>query len=785
MSKFTKIVSSFKNGKVSPKLLFRQDIPELKDSCSDLTNFYVKPFGGAERRFGTTMLDQLKYDSGLLSPLGNGNLYPLNYSTQHSYIIYLADSLPSIFESEFRSPVNTTSKFVRIFSRQGEEYTVRSISSGPTLSPWYDVAYGQAFNPAIVSSFTALPSSGWQTTQLGRKTIFTHTSGTKMPFVVDLMISDGTTRFMVYPWCFDKDLFTRKATTERGGGTFVPMGGLTIPCTGFSTNTLSVASTTTFTGYYTAGKVNEFSGGADKKMFRQVVITNFPILSNAADYIGAAVILRNASNQDATHLIVSSTAVGSDMYFGTICTCEATAANFTATSWAFSQWGGPLGFPKAVTTYKGRVVFGGTPGNPSTFWATSISANNPNTFQTLLPFKLGQDAASPTDVSGFLYFGAYADTALAASFNEAGAGDIQWIRGRKYLHFGTTVGEHQISFVNGLFDVANMETSKVSSYSSAPVQVTEGNQKMFYVTTDKTSIRFISTNDKYSESEDVSLSVLNQEYSSIEKIAWCESGGCLLFRTGTKMHSISVNQQSGVLGFGENECVFDVVDFVVLNGWDTTADNAYILAHYGGAYRLLSMPFKAIQESTSQLSNTYGYHYLDLAVATSNYTIPGQTGTVSITDTRFASKLIGYYMGENYGEVTANASGVMVFPIIPTTMLFAFLTYGLPFESTLKTSYINEGSKYGDANGLIKRIDRVTLNLTKSGACTVGSDNGIEDPVMFPIARASSTAWVDSNPTVELSSNPDYNVRCIVKSVNGQPLNISSIAFRGVTYEGE
>jgi hypothetical protein len=764
MTKFTTLINSFKTGKISKKLTHRQDIPALKDSCDTLENLIPQAQGGTKLRYGTNLV---------ISGLNSGSMYPLRYTQKYSYLIYISE-VASIFETVTRtinaSPVSS-SKLIRIFDHTGQEYRVYTCANAPQLNPWYDTAY-DAFKPNVVSAFSSLPTTDWQYTQLSRKTVFTHPSGTKMPFVVDILLSSGVPVFFIYPWCFDKELHTRNAIDELAGDATVPFGGVTVPLSSFNSNTLSTATMTTLTGAYTAAKIIKSASSSDKKMFRKIKITSFPQTSNMNSFIGGSIKLRNGSNQDGIYTIVgiNPLILYPDTEFYVITNVESTAATFTTDKWAISEWGGILGFPRSVTTFKGRLVFGGSEGRPNTFWSAAINSSNSSSFQNLLNTKLAQDVS--TDVSELKFFGAgLYDMSFSASFNEASSGDIKWVRGRKQLHFGTNIGEHLISFIENVFALSNMETSKVTSYASSPVNPVEGDQKIFYLANNRSNLRYISTNDKYSESIDMSLSILNEEYRDIDKIEWCEAISSLIFKTadGT-LHSVTVNQQSQVSAFCDYILPFAVKDLTVLNKNISGIDKEILFLHVemGGLYYVLTMYFDNIDRDTI----VDDYHYLDFA----QYSVGVTDGPSTFTYLPFADKTVGYYSGGVYAESLADELGQFT---IETT-IGASIIYGLPYKGKLITSDINEGSKYGQANGLIKRIDRATIYLTKSGKCKVGSNNGS----MYPVEK-SSDAVETYAPVVDLSNNPDYHIRCIIESLNGTPLNISSIALRGVTYEGE
>lgn len=779
MSKFTKIVNSFKTGKVSKKLAHRQDVEQLKDSCTEIDNFTVQPSGGVKRRYGTNRLNVGTENT--YPDYNDGNFYHIKYTKEHNYVVMLDNTSVNMFDTMTRDGVTgVTSKFVRVFDYSGAEKRVITSLTMQSAYNAYAVSTYAAWDNTKATPFAQLPSSGWHFAQTGRKTIFAHTSGNYAPFVIDTIISTGTVIFTISPWHLDLEIASRSSTSAVTDGPGVAFGGLTIPMGSLTTNANSVATMTVGTGSYTAGLITISAGGGDLKMIKSIDITNFfydvpasytaPIQS----YVGSQILLLNGATQHGLYTVVTCAQVAATKTarFTVVCTCESTAGNFSATAWAFSDWGGPNGFPRSVTSYRGKVVFGGNLGYPNRIWVSSTNANNPLSFQTLLPYKLTQDSAS--DVSGFLYHtsAVTTDLALALSFNEGNSGEIRWIKGRKVLHLGTNIGEYQISFLNNVFSLANMEVAKVSSYASSNIQPAEGDQKIFYVANSGTDIRYISTKDKFSESVDVSLSILNREYTGIDKLEWSEEQSLLLFRTTSKeVHSVTVHEQSGVTAFNEYTFPFDIHSFTVL---DKTLDNsdgntAYLLIKYNSVFYQCLMRFDGIDIS----SISQDKHHLDFAVVT--------TGTVNGTNTytalKYANLTVGYYVNDVYATATANGSGV--FSVLNET-IGSTVIYGIPMVSSLTTAPVEEGSKYGSSNGLIKRVDRATIYLTKSGKFKIGGTDGTQ----FTVEKTTST-FDDYNEVVEFSNNSDYEVKCVISSVDGHPVNISSVAFRGVTYEGE
>lgn len=770
--KFTSVVNSFKAGKVSKKISKRQDIETIKDGCEELENFILYPNGVLKRRFGIGSINTL-------SSIGNGEIYALNYSKEHSYIVFLKEGTQqNIFATESRL-INdprlgvsnqTTCEFVRIFDSLGTEYKVETLLQ---KAKFYIDSTHTMFTKSSESPYRGLPHDGWNVTQFSRKLIFVHNSGNYPPFIVDLILSEGSNpRFNVVPWSLDLDLFTRNSSIESLGGDYAALGGTTMPMAPMGKQYYQITVDNP-NGVAVDGKIIE---AIDLKSIKRIGI---PVaFFDTGDYnamIGACIKTLRGTSVEGIYFITGRVAgpISGTVNYYAVASIEGDndATTNTYDFWTLSYWGYKNGYPKTVSSFRGRLVFGGTKTAANRFFMTAANANNVASFQNLQPSKLIQDA-STTDFSGLAFYNSAitSDLGITAAFNESNSGDIAWIKGRRILHFGTTTGEFQVSFINNTVALSNMEVQKVSSYSSTNVNPVEGDQKIIYIANGGSVIRTVSTNARDYESTDIAVSAMFTELSNIKKLGWVERASSLLFLSNSTLKAVCINEQTQVVGFYDLSFGNDVKSFIVsqnkIDGIDT--DIVVGLMTDGTNYKLHYNLVDHVDKDSYQSSYFY---FLD-------YCVSGVLANP--TNIFWADKeVVVYWTALKTTEILQADSLGQILLSNPDNEIYVA---GLRFKSRLTTVPINYASRFGQAVGLIKRVDRAEVGVTKSGRFYIGTNTG--ELFIAPKSDVTNT-YEDYNPIIELSNSPDYDVKCIIESYEEEPLNINTIAYRGVTYEGE
>ncbi len=789
--KFTNLVNSFKTGKISRKLANRQDVEALKSSCEKIDNFYVTPMGTLKRRTGTEIVS-----APTVTLPTNGKIFEFNYNESNAFVVSIKNGADLFNWSTRTDLYNQGSWFgastpslddIKIFDLLGREYKVSGLKNLGSASPLFSTAYALF---GSTGPFSGYETRNFQAVQFGRKLVFVDTTGVKAPFVIDLILSNATVEFVVYPFLYDWSIHTFKADDEVNGGGYVALGGTThnFPQTSQLKTPITISNPS---GFGTVGKIQLSYTPALKTI-------TIPKIYVKGDMLGVGLLVSNSAiTTEGIFTIVgptgTSTATTIDYYAISSVEGIASSGNFDLVS--FSRWGDVRGFPQAISSFRDRLVFGATPTSSNRFWLGAVNANNLASFQNMMTRKLVQDASSNT--SDLFFFGtATNDVAITGAFNDSETGAIKWIRGKRLLHFGTSSGEQQMSFINGVVQLSNIDVVRVSSYSSSSVQPVEGDKKIFYVANTNDTIRALSTDNRDSESNDVSLSILNDNYPFITKVRWCEESSSLLFLHadvgGSKLSGLTVAEQAQTSAFFDflfNNDLFTIDDMCVVKGV-TGMLNRYSQAIKecivfrcsmvsDNSVFLLKTYLPIVDLDRANFNNIAGMFHMDLMQTSS-----ALEGANTKTNILWANQFVTVVCVSNTFDilsttvVEATALGAVVFDA-PENSFGCVIGIQSP-DAEVITSPINFGSQVGQAVGLIKRIDRIMPSFTKSGKAYVGTTNA-----SIYITEKVDGWFNDYDKVFEASNNPDYEIKCRIKSFGIEPLNISNIAFRGVTYEGE
>ncbi len=87
---------SFQSGELSRKMDARSDLDSYKTGCRELTNFYVLPQGGVERRTGTEFIN-LTGDEDSIDGANSARLFPFDFSDTAKYVVEVGTSYIKIF----------------------------------------------------------------------------------------------------------------------------------------------------------------------------------------------------------------------------------------------------------------------------------------------------------------------------------------------------------------------------------------------------------------------------------------------------------------------------------------------------------------------------------------------------------------------------------------------------------------------------------------------------------------------------------------------------------------
>ena len=88
---------SFQSGELSRKMDARSDLDSYKTGCRELTNFYVLPQGGVERRTGTQFIGLTGDKSATPDGANSARIFPFDFSDTAKYVVEVGTNYIKIF----------------------------------------------------------------------------------------------------------------------------------------------------------------------------------------------------------------------------------------------------------------------------------------------------------------------------------------------------------------------------------------------------------------------------------------------------------------------------------------------------------------------------------------------------------------------------------------------------------------------------------------------------------------------------------------------------------------
>lgn len=450
-----------------------------------------------------------------------------------------------------------------------------------------------------------------------------------------------------------------------------------------------------------------------------------------------------------------------------------------STRWKVSTFGGRA-HPRAVGYCFGRLMYGNAGIEQSKWWASGVHPSNVTNFQGFLGFSLAQDATS--DVSGMLNEGIATPT-ISDQFRYGFVGQvpnlaaISFIESRRRIHFGTTGGECQLTIGNSGFAKYSYEEYIVRSNNASLYQATRGDGKIFYIANYGRDIRFISTEDRDYESIDGLLTTALEGIDLIfNKILWSEKLSAVIARTSTnRIFIITLHEDTQIKAITEFTSILSIVDFSI------AADILYFTYTYGSyTHTSKYLVDELLTSSVAKESSLGG----DLGVF-----YPSLIGELDYTDMYpffVGSTIYIYFEGAEYSvNIPLAYNGVASTITLPIDLGTATVSnpaffYGKKVTAKIKTMPISEGGGNDSAVGDVTRVDRVLIQVDNSGPFRVGNEGGTiydaEGVQLSPL----STKYVK----YDMPQSPDIENHLYIETDKPTPLNISGVAYRGVSNNG-
>jgi hypothetical protein len=474
-----------------------------------------------------------------------------------------------------------------------------------------------------------------------------------------------------------------------------------------------------------------------------------------------------------------------------------------AHTFQISMWGPSLGYPATNLFYQQRLIYANTTQFPDTLWGSQQGD------YMLINSARTLDDVNLTTLSN--------DRPFQFTIAEDKIAQILWLKADVDLYMGTNSDEWIAQGSDGSSSLGpiNIGFAKQTSYGSEPVQAISSDGAVQFVQRGGGGLREIVyvfqqnhrlANPLSDWAEHLVRKGLNLRasytqpkicevaYQSLENnITWClDTNGCLFGLTRDRASGVMAwhwhqlggeDNVSG--GYSEIPTVLSICStpssygdsddlWMVVQRYINGAEVVY-LEKMGKAYRFNSM----VNSSTNIQDKIV---LADCAVL-QRLGSPGNTfnGFAHLPNTQLDVLADGNYLG----LLTTNGSGVLTLPG-PTT--YTEVIAGLPYQNLIQPMPEVGGALQGTGDSSIKRIDKLKIRFERTVAAMYGKVN---DASLMPIAFRD-TSVPNGTPTPMFTGviekyyggEYEFDADLIIASSVCLPFTLTSIAVKGLTYEG-
>ena len=779
--RFTSSQTSFKAGRLSPKLYNRVDTTQYRDGASELSGCRPMIEGGVERIKGFRKINDLFL----------GTDFTGNVKRPFSFVMY-GETINGFFVSigaAVRLYILKTN-YTAVIQNSGVNY-VQLIQTGPTT---YDL---QEFDWAIIDN----------------SIVITHYRGDMVPFVISF-----------------EETLTSFTVALFADGVCIPIGALNA---NYGTGGIFPFFNKLTTGNPYLYAMNDLG---EKEIFVTISAFTIGTLSIDVTSLDAAttailqktpiLYLENIGKKDFGDTFVRSV-IGAAFYFniGSVAggakfqtsptdiwlpgpTDTMNLLGITATNvWAYSAWY-EGNWPKTVTSHEGRLVFGGTPDKPLALFGSKVG-NYKNFSHIKRPYSgsefLAYQAAGPTiGTDPFAFTLANKEDSF-----------ITFLRSSGNLVIGTDRKEYVASGGDTLFSALSVAIKPQTAIGSKPVTTASNGNSTFFLSRQGKTLHQFKHNDSNGSFTSTELSLLFGDLidnNAIKKVEWCPHINTLLIlMESTDLYGIVINDQAQVAAFYKTglSSVRDMSYVYDINSIGTERKGPHIiLSHL--TYGLLAYEqtyfemgrYSSDVNNGDVLQNAFLFRSASVAMrrqSTTSFAWGGTTVTGVGLDgvpIPLAMFPIGTEVTITIGtDRTALEEIVITIPATPLGGIAGYHVHtrsdfsdnslfliGLPaIEMSLATMPIEAGQQWGTSQMGIKNIDTIGVRFYRSYSVEVSAGEGTWEEVVCATVDGDSA---DARKEVKFSSSPKYDQIVYLRNTKTEPCTIIGLNMRGVSNDG-
>ena len=739
MSKFNSIISSFTSGMVSNKFNGRTDLQIYNEAVEELINMDTTSEGGARTRAAFTVsFDPTSHIEPLdLDYITNTQIIPVKEATGACYLFF--------FYYVGVGGVNAGYTYVHQYKFENKVWTYKGaspFSDNQVSSYTYSKACPLPLQYTYVGDSVILVNGNTRSRIAYRRSLYT-------AFTFQTL-----------------DRYIAELKTTSSSPELSSMNAMHYPVGNKNYDTDFRLKWTVNGSYYDLTIVN--SSGTQLGV--DVWNTNLTTYITISDSTRTMVFLTEGGNASNTTKLLKAKLVYS----------RGTTTDNYVKDWFISPWDNINGYPKTVTFFNGKLVFGGTDKFPSTIWCSS-----PSYFWRFHDFKFYEDTNS--DSSGLQTNLDSGESTSPFNVTQGTTGnfcDIRFVQsGAQGLYVGTSGGVELWTSNTGVFNAANNFSTLITSEGAAPIQPVVFSGALVYVGLDRRKINLIE------QSKSVELSSYFKDYvdgysTYVDGIIVNESRNQIIISTNTRnLYSLIFNRGESKWGFSKYILGVNPIMKCLANISEGDITTPFLYCKFSNS---LGTKFHKICRQEFDIDSSTKDRTL-VTADISLYLPPQVSTTVNLAGTIYANgayDLVIYGEDEN-GHFVINkyAAGTYTTSVETSSILDqGNAAIGFLYTQRIKTLDLNfGGSNNNTAISMIKRLDAIGFRVWNTERFNFGTE---EDSLQEVVLSPTTTPMLYTGTfEKKIQASPNRENHVIIEVNTPTQLYMSAMVFKGLTAE--
>lgn len=760
------LVTALNAGELSPYMDARTDVAKYQSGCRRLENMIVLPYGGVYRRAGTEYLGEAKFANRRC------RLIPFNFSTTTRFVLEFGHQYLRVWGNNSivmsgASPLELTTPYQESELRELQYAQLNDImyiahgnhaprkltrvsDTNWTLAavafdypPLLDMNTSAVTIASSASSGTATLTASASTFQSGHvgsqwaiqwprtSGSLTETIDANKTSTATLDIQGDWTITTVGTWIGTVRILRipRKEMDEDGGAGFTAYEVVR------EFNSLGTARNFTATGTET------------ERVGLKIQIANYASNTNARVFLESTDF--NSGGTVTINSVASGTSAGATVNKWLGSTITAT------TQWSEAAFSAVRGYPRTVTFYQQRLVFGGTNHQPNTVWASRV-----DDFEN---FQLGtkeDDAVSFTIAS-----------------NEGNR--INWLFAQRGLIVGTSGDEWTVSGATDSepFNATNISAKRQASFGSKYMRAILLNDVLLFVQRRGRKVRELTYNFERDGWLAPDLNVLAEHIteSEVAELAFQQQPDAILWcvRGDGQLIGMSYERDQEVVAWHRHTTDGEFESAATVYGLNNNDDEVWFCVKrtINGQTKRYIERFKNDFRAVFDAEAKDDWWYLDCAGRYEGAPANVITG-------------LGYLEGKTVsvladGAVQPNA--VVASGQITLSKPASKVLVGLPYTSLIQPMKFDFQTQAGPTRGLNKRVNRMTVSLYKSlggEASTDGNEWLWIYPRDFDDPMDDSPPPFSGDAEIVLAGNYSQNADVYLRQTLPYPFTVRALVIK-------